>query len=525
MRKQLLLLTAITAAALAPFLGKAFHIDDPLFIWMAQQIAKHPLDPYGFEVNWSTYPQPAFEQIQNPPLCAYYIAIAGALAGYREITLHAAFLFWAAMSILGTFLLARRFCDQPFRAALFTLFTPVFLVSATNVMCDIMLLAFWIWAVEVWLRGLEPDKWTMSILSAFLITLAVFTKYFGIALVPLLVLYTLWRNWRQWPRILFLLLPIAAVIAYDVWTKAKYGRGLFSDATLYARQVGARSTSSFTAQLFTGLAFLGGSILLPLFYLPLKSRRLLVTTLAVSAAAFIGGWFLLPMNPDWHLGPNESLVRFEAALCAAISANILAWVIVDLAQSRSAKRIFVAGWIVGTFVFATFLNWSITARTFLPLAPVAAILFVRRSATSWLLLPAALVSFAVALADFKLANSARTAADHFQKQFRDQRITVWFQSHWGFQYYMQERGAKPFNARDDQINSGDVMVVPANNTAVTAIPPDKIFPPEEQTFEVLPAVSTMGLQTGAAFYSSVRGPIPWAIDQVAPEKYYVARFR
>src|SRR5438270_5558613 len=46
------LLVVVTTAALAPFLNKAFHIDDPLFLWMAQQIAKHPLDPYGFEVNW-----------------------------------------------------------------------------------------------------------------------------------------------------------------------------------------------------------------------------------------------------------------------------------------------------------------------------------------------------------------------------------------------------------------------------------------------------------------------------------------
>src|SRR2546422_5508119 len=51
------LLVLITAAALAPFLNKAFHIDDPLFLWMAQQIAKHPLDPYGFDVNWSSFTQ------------------------------------------------------------------------------------------------------------------------------------------------------------------------------------------------------------------------------------------------------------------------------------------------------------------------------------------------------------------------------------------------------------------------------------------------------------------------------------
>ena len=47
-------------AALAPFINKAFHIDEPLFIWMAHQISRHPQDPYGFSVNWYSTVQPIF---------------------------------------------------------------------------------------------------------------------------------------------------------------------------------------------------------------------------------------------------------------------------------------------------------------------------------------------------------------------------------------------------------------------------------------------------------------------------------
>jgi len=36
----------------------------------------------------------------------------------------------------------------PFIVALVTIFTPVFLVSATSVMCDVMMLALWLWALE-----------------------------------------------------------------------------------------------------------------------------------------------------------------------------------------------------------------------------------------------------------------------------------------------------------------------------------------------------------------------------------------
>ena len=110
------LLALITAAALAPFVNKAFYVDDPLFIWMAQQIVRHPLDPYGFHLNWSSFIQPMSAVMQNPPLCSYYTAAIGSIFGWSEISLHAAFLFWATMSILGTFALAQRFCGLEGRA-------------------------------------------------------------------------------------------------------------------------------------------------------------------------------------------------------------------------------------------------------------------------------------------------------------------------------------------------------------------------------------------------------------------------
>jgi len=154
-QKEQLVLIAIVIASLGPFLNKAFHIDDPLFLWMAQQIAKHPLDPYGFDVNWASFMQPMWIVMQNPPLCSYYIAAVASAFGWSEPVLHLAFLFWATMSILGTFVLARRFCREPLVAALLTLFTPVFLVSATSVMCDVIMLALWLgrlnFGLPVWI--------------------------------------------------------------------------------------------------------------------------------------------------------------------------------------------------------------------------------------------------------------------------------------------------------------------------------------------------------------------------------------
>src|SRR5215469_1835069 len=46
----------LATACLLPFLNKAFLIDDPHFLAMAQQILKSPLHPMNFDICWNTLP-------------------------------------------------------------------------------------------------------------------------------------------------------------------------------------------------------------------------------------------------------------------------------------------------------------------------------------------------------------------------------------------------------------------------------------------------------------------------------------
>src|SRR4051812_8510350 len=102
-----------TIAGLAPFIGKAFHIDEPLFIWMGQQILQHPQDPYGFSVNWYGLHQPIFRVMETPPLACYYTALIGRFLGWSEPAMHFGFLLPAVAAIMGTFFLARRLSASP----------------------------------------------------------------------------------------------------------------------------------------------------------------------------------------------------------------------------------------------------------------------------------------------------------------------------------------------------------------------------------------------------------------------------
>ena len=160
---------------------------------------------------------------ENPPLASYYLALAAGVFGWSEMALHFAFLLPALAAVLGTHRLARRFCHPPMLAALATLFTPVFLVSSTTVMCDVLMLAFWVWAAVFWLEGMEENRSGKLFAAGGLIALAALTKYFGACLIPLLAAYSVigQRRFRQWA--MPLLIPLAALCAYQWVTQALYG--------------------------------------------------------------------------------------------------------------------------------------------------------------------------------------------------------------------------------------------------------------------------------------------------------------
>ena len=526
-------------AALAPFLNKAFHIDDPLFLWIAQQVSQHPGDPYGFSLNWYGIAQPMFSVMQNPPLSSYYMALAATFLGWSEPAMHGAFLVPTVAATLGTFFLARRLCDSPLLAALLTLFTPVFLVSATGVMCDVWLLALWVWSVESWLHGLERHSYRFFFLASVLAAAAALTKYFGASLVPLLAAYTLVRDRRFTYRLLFLLIPVTVIIMYEVMTKAKYGEGLFSNAMIYPWKYSRSEEKHLFAQFIIGLSFTGGCLFPAVFYVPfLKSRRVLISGVAIFVALLLLFYFGIGRG----LATGVIAVTAEGALFATIGIGILALAVTDLAQRRAANSVLLSLWVIGTFFFAAIMNWSITSRTLLPMAPAVMILLLRRFNASgasngrtlwWPLLPAALVSLLVTTADYKFANTARLASSYFQNRFQTEPGTVWFEGHWGFQYYveqwrakpvdLEQWTAKPVNQSEPGIVSGDLVIIPVNNTNISLTLPATTGRTEQVNFPQF-LLATMSPKT-AGFYSSIWGPLPWSFARIPPERYLVFRVK
>ena len=120
---------------------------------------------------------------------SYLLAGVAAVFGWSEIVLHLACLGIAILTALGIYALAQRWCGRPLLATLVAIFTPACLVSSTTLMCDVMMLGFWVWALVYWERALATEQSRgRFVVAGILAGLAVLTKYSAITLLPLLLI-------------------------------------------------------------------------------------------------------------------------------------------------------------------------------------------------------------------------------------------------------------------------------------------------------------------------------------------------
>jgi len=546
-RISLAILTAATVGALAPFLNKAFCVDDPLFLWAARQIQKQPLDFYGCIVNWGGVPARMFQVAKNPPLASYYIAITTPLTGWSEPALHAAFLLPAVGAILGTWFLARSLCQQPIFAALMVLATPAFLVSSTNIMCDSSMLCLWTWAIALWIKGLDSADSRWAALAAVLIAAAALTKYFAISLIPLLAVYTLLRQRRPTWMLLWLAVPVGCLAGYQWWTRHQYGVGLLSDAAGYVRTFAkepevAAAGETATSKTVTALSFTGGSFITILLLAPwlwpkrgLAAIAIVVGIATVCAKAVVSERRLAALHAA---GPFAWSQAVQMGLFTTCGLLVLWSVVSPLVRQPSADNWLLAVWVLGTLAFAGFVNWTCNVRSVLPLAPALAILVARqleqRRARAAPATPSrglrgpycalalsAEIALMVGWADLCFADSDRTATQQIAAWLPHENVPPWIEGHWGFQYYMLAKGARDLNVGQPACEPADFVVIPTDNSNVKPLSNIRADLQHVIAIPVCPWLATMHSRPGAGFYSSRWGPFPFVFNPVDDQTYEI----
>ena len=526
-------LAILTIACLAPFAGKAFHIDDPLFIWSARHLVRHPADPYGLSVNWGGTAESMHRIMWNPPASSYYMALVGSLFGWGEVPLHLAYLIVAVLAVLGTYSLARRFSDRPLIAGLVALFTPAFLVCSSTVMCDTLMLAFLVWAAALWVRGIDDRNGWILLGAALAMSMSLLTKYNALLMFPSLVSYAWMRRHGPGLWSLYFLIPLAALAGYLSFSLAAYGQAVAGGATAHEGAAGGMFGTTLV-----GLSFVGGGLAPLIFTAPLVwARRGLTIGVGVAIVAAVGSRWLLLYDPVSASDPLAAAWVLPAHLGVFVAAGVglVAVAASDLIRKRDAAAWMLALWLGAGLVFATFVSWANSGRYVLPLVPAAAILVARaldsrsqrrpvaaRSLTAALAI-AAVVGIAVEWSDFALANSARRAAQEISGRFSSGPGKLIFQGHWGFQYYMMAQHAEPLELAGGVLSVGDHVVTPLNGPGISVVPPNIATVAASITFPAGRWVTTMSRDLRIGFHASTFGAVPFAFAKIPDERYIVHR--
>jgi hypothetical protein len=278
------------------------------------------------------------------------------------------------------------------------------------------------------------------------------------------------------------------------------------------------------AKTLVGLSFTGGSFLPVVFFAPLIFSKRVIVAAVVAAIAVATYLAEVAWRPQLGAMSYHQRMTWEAALqiglFVAAGALVLWLAAAEIRETRRQPIVLVLSlWVIGTFVFASYLNWGNNIRSVLPMAPAIGVLIARRlelaggRAIIAALVPAFAVSLAIACADYAWANSWRELAASAVKASGDRLL--WVEGHWGFQWYTEAAGARSIDFVNPKWKTGDCIAVPFDGPNVKE-PPEGFVAPTPTRLEYPGSwVSLMSRKNGAGFHSAFFGPMPFAIS--APE--------
>ena len=214
----------LATVCLLPFLNKAFIIDDPRFLTMAQQIVKHPVHPMDFDICWN-YCMNCGKPINSTPgnallgeVAQGYVLVPTVLGGAHEWMAHLTQLALVWIAVVAMTSLIFRFGWDRWHAiagALLLVAIPPFLPMASTAMPDILATALALVAMERLAAWKAEQKWSQGVAAAIALGLAGYARPHLVLLLPLAAFFLLestnpGRLWRQIRRKLWLWIPVVA---------------------------------------------------------------------------------------------------------------------------------------------------------------------------------------------------------------------------------------------------------------------------------------------------------------------------
>lgn len=516
----------VTCLVFAPFLNKAYHIDDTLFLRVADQIRQSPTQPFDFDYNWYNTPTSMWESTLNPPLQGYFLALIRQLGGTSEIVAHSAHLLLNIGSSLFMFGIARRFCLSPILALFLSLIAPGYLVSLSNVMAENILVFFWLAAVYLTINAADNHRPARLWWAGLAASAAVLAKYFGIALVPLLIVYAISR-WRSFAtpsktrliHLAGLLLPLVALGLWCWHSYAQTGKVHPLEAATFSNNIRFNTYMGNVIRTSSTLIYFSGMLLWTIWFIPTAWLLPIWQKLLLIAVTFLAILF-----QQFPVGPVDTSIysAYEFAFYIVLLDSALIVILIGLTgayRRPDTATILLVLWAGGTLVFSAYFNWTVNARVVMPALFPTVLLVIRWLETlpnsalwrRWLAfgsIPTLAVTMLLATVDYQYANASRRFVTQHVRPMAKQGETIYISGHWGFQYYMEEIGATPIDENDFRLKTGDIIVAAENNPHLRRLDIE-IEAVARMSVSNPYGVHVMSLPSHAGFYANSWGMLPF----------------
>jgi hypothetical protein len=439
---------ALAAVVLLPFLGKAYTVDDPVFLHEAQNLLIDPLHPSAFEIVWSNeHRLRASAFLPGGPAIAYLL-LPLALADWQEWAAHLLMLLYFLVTIAGTAALARRVGLSPWAqqaAALLTASAPVALGMAGTVMPDIPATMFSVLGLERLIAWKQQRRWTAGLAAACLLALAVLTRINLLVLLAIAGAYGLRHTLRT-------ALPVMLAVA------------LTAAGLLLTRDPDPSGGTAATAAVWQVRPELSSYHLVALIIAYLTTTPLLVGLLTRQRwhpTPLLWLWLLvpLPIIAYIHFAPKYVLPALPAvAILASHGLDRLAW------RRSSLALATVAGTVLGVLILR---------------------------------------------ADAAMAGTGRAAAAELIRPRVEAGERVWFAGHWGFHWYAEAAGAQALAFEPPFPAPGDIVVTSTLDRP-HGLPPRLPGTLIERWGNLPVGGQVMSGPAHAGFYSDAWGLLPWS---------------
>ncbi len=455
-RRVLVILGAVALAMTLLNALKPLHIDDPFIHDVASRIVETPADPYGFDIFWTQWPQPVFEEL-TPPVVPYWWSIAMGAFGDRPFVWKLWMYPFALLFCIALHSVLRRFAPEiALPLVLMTAGSPGFLPSI-NFMQDVPALALGLTGLALYLRAAERGRIPLAIGAGLVCALAAQTKFTALTVPVVILAHGLIFRRRN---LALATVATAAILfcGWEGWMTLRYGQGMF------AGQLGSDLFWYRRSAMFLPLIRLVGA-LAPLVAVVAAGAAGIRGSARVGSVAVVAGFASLTLAP---LG--APLFTLFGIICGLIFAAVAARIL-SVGADRTAW--FVVLWVMievaGFFATAPFPAVRRVLALLVALSVMVGYFASRRSeklrfggGVVWPVAASVLLGLAVFSVDRLEATAQRDAAivtaDRVRAGEPDARI--WFLGHWGFQYYAARAGMHPVIPDSSLLASGDWLVVP-----------------------------------------------------------------